>query len=95
MGEILSADIERTQTHYRELMEQLATRLQTPAEQAPLTGTHDKAQDFQAAVKELVTARDFGLTERIRKVFTERFEPSAAALLRVVAAAGAIAARCD
>ena len=81
VGEILSADIERTQTHYRELMEQLATRLQTPAEQALLTGTHDKAQDFQAAVKELVTARDFGLTERIRKVFAERFEPSAAALL--------------
>ena len=81
VGEILSADIERTQTHYRELMEQLATRLQTPAEQALLTGTHDKAQDFQAAVKELGTARDFGLTERIRKVFTERFEPSAAALL--------------
>ena len=81
VGEILSADIERTKTHYRELMEQLATRLQTPAEQALLTGTHDKAQDFQAAVKELVTARDFGLTERIRKVFTERFEPSAAALL--------------
>ena len=81
VGEILSADIERTQTHYRELMDQLATRLQTPAEQALLTGTHDKAQDFQAAVKELVTARDFGLTERIRKVFTERFEPSAGALL--------------
>ena len=81
VGEILSADIERTQTQYRELMDQLATRLQTPAEQALLTGTHDKAQDFQAAVKELVTARDFGLTERIRKVFTERFEPSAAALL--------------
>ena len=81
VGEILSADIERTQTHYRELMDQLATRLQTPAEQALLTGTHDKAQDFQAAVKELVTARDFGLTERIRKVFTERFEPSAVALL--------------
>ena len=81
VGEILSADMERTQTHYRELMDQLATRLQTPAEQALLTGTHDKAQDFQAAVKELVTARDFGLTERIRKVFTERFEPSAAALL--------------
>ncbi len=81
VGEILSADIERTQTHYRELMDQLATRLQTPAEQALLTGTHDKAQDFQAAVKELVAARDFGLTERIRKVFAERFEPSAAALL--------------
>ena len=81
VGEILSADIERTQTQYRELMDQLATRLQTPAEQALLTSTHDKAQDFQAAVKELVTARDFGLTERIRKVFTERFEPSAAALL--------------
>ena len=81
VGEILSADIERTQPHYRELMDQLATRLQTPAEQALLTGTHDKAQDFQAAVKELVAARDFGLTERIRKVFTERFEPSAAALL--------------
>ena len=81
VGEILSADIERTQTHYRELMDQLATRLQTPAEQALLTGTQDKVQDFQAAVKELVTARDFGLTERIRKVFTERFEPSAAALL--------------
>ena len=43
VGEILSADIERTQTHYRELMDQLATRLQTPAEQALLTGTHDKA----------------------------------------------------
>ncbi|WP_453931904.1 methyl-accepting chemotaxis protein [Acidovorax temperans] len=81
VGEILSADIERTQTQYRELMDRLATRLQTPAEQALLTGTHDKAQDFQAAVKELVTARDFGLTERIRKVFAERFEPSAAALL--------------
>ena len=81
VGEILSADIERTQTQYRELMDQLATRLQTPAEQALLTGTHEKAQDFQAAVKELVAARDFGLTERIRKVFAERFEPSAAALL--------------
>ncbi len=81
VGEILSADIERTQTQYRELMDQLATRLQTPAEQALLTGTHDKAQDFQAAVKELVAPRDFGLTERIRKVFAERFEPSAAALL--------------
>ena len=51
VGEILSADIERTQTHYRELMEQLATRLQTPAEQALLTGTHDKAQDFRPPSK--------------------------------------------
>ncbi|AYM97475.1 HAMP domain-containing protein [Acidovorax sp. 1608163] len=81
VGEILAADIGRTQAQYSDLIAQLASRLQAPAEQALLTDTQTKAQDFQAAVKELVTARDFGLTERIRKVFAERFEPSAAALL--------------
>lgn len=88
VGEILSADIERTQTHYRELMDQLATRLQTPAEQALLTGTHDKAQDFQAAVKELVAARDFGLTERIRDVYTQQFLPATQAQQAALAALG-------
>lgn len=81
VGEILAADIDRTQARYAELMAQLATRLHTPSEQALLTSTQTKAQDFQVAVKELVTARDFGLTERIRKVFSERFEPSAGAVL--------------
>ncbi|BEU97719.1 HAMP domain-containing protein [Acidovorax sp. DW039] len=81
VGEILTADIDRTQAAYTALLGQLASRLQTPEEQALLDKTRTRAQDFQAAVKELVTARDFGLTERIRKVFSERFEPSAAALL--------------
>jgi methyl-accepting chemotaxis protein len=81
VGEILAADIGRTQAHYSDLIARLGARLGTAAEQALLADTQAKAQDFQVAVKELVTARDFGLTERIRKVFTERFEPSAAALL--------------
>lgn len=76
VGEILAADIGRTQAQYSDLIAQLASRLHTPAEQALLADTDTKAKDFQTAVKELVTARDFGLTERIRKVFAERLSPA-------------------
>ena len=81
VGEVLAADIERTQTEYNELIARLTALLHSnPQEEAQLSEAKARAQDFSQAIQELVAARDFGLTERIRKVYAERFLPSATAL---------------
>jgi len=84
VGEILAADIQATETRYGELLKALAGRLQTEADRALLARTEAAGSDFKAAVKELVIARDSGLTERIRNVYAQRFQPSSAALLEAV-----------
>ena len=85
VGEILGADILTTQKRYDALMLQVASRLQTVQEQALLDQISAAGKDFLAARAELVAAHDSGLTERIRKVYAERFQPSSNALLATVA----------
>ena len=85
VGEILSADIQATAQKYDALLQQVGQRLQTDADRALLAQADAAAKDFAAAVKELVAARDSGLTERIRNVHAQRFQPSSTALLAAVA----------
>ena len=84
VGEILSADIQATAARYDDLLGQVRQRLQDDADRALLAQADAAAKDFAAAVKELVAARDSGLTERIRNVYAQRFQPSSAALLAAV-----------
>ncbi|CAA2108440.1 Methyl-accepting chemotaxis protein III [Variovorax paradoxus] len=84
VGEILSADIRSTASQYDELIAQVGQRLQDDADRALLAQAGVAGKDFAAAVKELIAARDSGLTERIRNVYAQRFQPSSAALLAAV-----------
>ncbi|MEO6853710.1 MAG: methyl-accepting chemotaxis protein [Rhodoferax sp.] len=85
VGEILAADVQTTEAQYSQLLGKLAAALQTGPDHALLAQTEAAGQDFKAAVKELLAARDSGLTERIRTVYTQRFQPSSAALLQGLA----------
>jgi len=84
VGEILSADIRSTASQYDDLIAQVGQRLQDDADRALLAQAGVAGKDFAAAVKELIAARDSGLTERIRNVYAQRFQPSSAALLAAV-----------
>jgi methyl-accepting chemotaxis protein len=84
VGEVLAADIQATDARFDQLLQQLAGRLKAPSDRALLLRTQAAGQAFQGAVKELVAARDSGLTERIRTVYAQRFQPDAAALLAAV-----------
>ncbi|MGJ7528264.1 methyl-accepting chemotaxis protein [Variovorax sp. GB1P17] len=84
VGEILAADIQATETRYAELMQQVSQRLHTASDRALLAQTQATGEDFKKAVKELIAARDSGLTERIRSVYAQRFQPGAAALLEAL-----------
>ena len=86
VGEILSADVQATQDQYRALLERLQGMLKTPREQSLYAQIEQAGLRFDAARKELVAARDSGLTERIRAVFAQRFTPAATALLDSLAA---------
>ncbi|MBG6072867.1 MULTISPECIES: methyl-accepting chemotaxis protein [unclassified Polaromonas] len=86
VGDILAADIVATQQRYDALMKQLQSRLQTTDEQALLTKISAAGKVFAKAQAELVAARDSGLTERIRKVYSARFQPASNALLAAVSA---------
>ena len=81
VGEILGADIARTQAQYDALVAQLAQRLDAAEDAERLARIQAAGQDFLKARTELVAARDAGLTERIRKTYAERFVPAAAGLL--------------
>jgi len=86
VGDVLAADIVTTQKRYDALMKQLESRLLTTDEQALLSKISAASKDFAKAQAELVAARDSGLTERIRQVHAQRFQPSSNALLATVAA---------
>lgn len=86
VGDILAADILATEQRYDALIKQVAGRLQTEDEQLLLQQTVVAGKNFVLAQSELVAARDSGLTERIRRVYSERFLPSSDALLLAVAA---------
>ncbi|EER58621.1 methyl-accepting chemotaxis sensory transducer, partial [Acidovorax delafieldii 2AN] len=81
VGDILGADIAATQQLYDAQIADLGRRLQGADDRALLQGIHAAGADFLKARTELVAARDSGLTERIRKVYSERFLPSSGALL--------------
>ncbi len=81
VGEILGADISRTQAEYTALVAQLAQQLRTPDDVDRLERVRTADEAFLKARTELVAARDSGLTERIRKVYGERFLPSSQTLL--------------
>ncbi len=86
VGEALAADIAATQKDYNTLMLDLATRLNTDADRSLLKTIELAGQSFAKANTELVSARDSGLTERIHKVYAERFSPASKALLTAVSA---------
>ncbi|GKS74944.1 HAMP domain-containing protein [Acidovorax sp. SUPP950] len=86
VGEILGADIARTQQQYDALVAQLARRLEGTDDMQQVAQVRTMGATFLAARTELVAARDSGLTERIRKVYGERFLPSATALLQALEA---------
>jgi len=81
VGEILGADIAKTQGQYDTLIAQLGRQLATPADAQRLDQVRAAGEDFLKARTELVAARDSGLTERIRKVYAERFLPASDRLL--------------
>jgi methyl-accepting chemotaxis protein len=81
VGDILGADIAATQQLYDAQIADLGRRLQGADDRALLQGIQAAGADFLKARTELVAARDSGLTERIRKVYSERFLPSSGALL--------------
>ncbi len=84
VGEILAADIQATEKQYNALMQQVGQRLKSEPDRALLAQIETPGTDFKAAVKELIAARDSGLTERIRNVYSQRFQPGSAALLAAV-----------
>ncbi|RTQ33735.1 HAMP domain-containing protein [Variovorax gossypii] len=84
VGEILAADIQATEAKYAGLMQQVSQRLQRASDRELLERAQAAGKDFGIAVKELVAARDSGLTERIRTVYAQRFQPGSAALLEAL-----------
>lgn len=86
VGDILGADIVKTQSNYDGLIAQLDKQLKQSDERALLAGIHAAAKDFTLARTELVAARDSGLTERIRLVYSNRFLPAANALQAALSA---------
>jgi methyl-accepting chemotaxis protein len=85
VGEVLGADIERTERTYDALLKDVAGRLETDSERALLAGTETAGKEFRLAARDLMQARDSNLTERIRSVYAQRFQPGSAALLDALA----------
>ena len=85
VGEVLSADIQKTEKDYQEKLKQLHEQLHSDADIALLTRIDSGGKEFQASVTALIAARDSGLTERIRKVYAEQFLPKSASLLKSLA----------
>ena len=81
VGDILGTDIAATQQLYDARIAELGKRLLADEDRALLASIDAAGKDFLNARNELVAARDSGLTERIRKVYAERFLPSSGALL--------------
>ena len=82
VGEILGADIARTQQEYDARIAALADRLDTPADRERLQQVAASGVAFAKARTDLIAARDSGLTERIRSEYTGRFLPASQALLQ-------------
>ena len=76
MGDTLGADIAATEQQYSTHLAQLEQLLQSKAQQALLAQVHQQTQAFDTARQALLQARDFGLTERIRDVYTQQFLPA-------------------
>ncbi|WP_225979096.1 methyl-accepting chemotaxis protein, partial [Paracidovorax cattleyae] len=81
VGDILGADIARTQRQYDSLLAQLAERLQGTEDAGRIVAVRSAGRDFSQACAALIAARDSGLTERIRQVYGDRFVPAATRLL--------------
>ena len=81
VSDVLGADIAGTQQQYDALTKQLGQRLQSADERALLARIEAAGKNFAQARAELVAARDSNFTERIRKVYGERFVPASHALL--------------
>jgi methyl-accepting chemotaxis protein len=86
VGEILGADIARTQAQYDALVAQIDHRLDAGEDTTRLARIRAAGAAFLAARTELIAARDSGLTERIRKTYAERFVPASSGLLEALQA---------
>lgn len=85
VGEVLAADIALTQQAYESLMVQLTKRLHSAQERQMLEQIQVAEVQFTKARTDLVAARDSGLTERIRKVYSQQFIPAATGLQTALA----------
>lgn len=88
VGDTLGADIAATEQQYSTHLAQLEQLLQSKAQQALLAQVHQQTQAFDTARQALLQARDFGLTERIRDVYTQQFLPATQAQQAALAALG-------
>ena len=88
VGDTLGADIAATEQQYNTHLAQLEQLLQSKAQQALLAQVHQQTLAFDTARQALLQARDFGLTERIRDVYTQQFLPATQAQQAALAALG-------
>ena len=88
VGDTLGADIAATEQQYSTHLAQLEQLLQSKAQQALLAQVHQQTLAFDTARQALLQARDFGLTERIRDVYTQQFLPATQAQQAALAALG-------
>ena len=85
VGELLMADIAATRADYAALLQRLGALLAGRADAERLAQVLRHGEAFDAAVRALTAARDSGLTERIRKVYAQDFEPATQALMHSLA----------
>jgi methyl-accepting chemotaxis protein len=81
VGELLMADVAATRADYAALLQRLGALLAGRADAERLARVQRHGEAFDAAVRALAAARDAGLTERIRKVYAQDFEPATQALM--------------
>jgi len=85
VGEVLMADVLATKSAYDALVKTLDGELKNSEDRALLEGVDRAGKSFAQAQVELLAARDSGMTERIRRVFVQRFSPASEVLLQAVA----------
>ena len=85
VGEVLAADIAKTQAKFERLIKDIHPRLAHAEERVIWDKIVSAGEKFQKAQVELVKARDSGLTERIQKVYGESFRPASDEMLAAIA----------
>lgn len=80
VGDVLGAEVATDEAAYAQLRASVASTGHAAAEQALWQSLDARHADFLAASAALVTARDSGLTQRIRDTVEQQFLPAAQAL---------------
>ena len=80
VGDVLGAEVATDEKAYAQLRQTVGQRTHSATEQSLWQDLDQRHADFLAASAALVTARDSGLTQRIRETVDQRFLPAAQAL---------------